>query len=205
MTCFRVRKYYVRILIFDTWLVSVQTVPHCGSQVSRDLVIYFQEPRCCSLRSNNRAASVPIDVPEKRMTSISCLHLSPHLSFRTTSAAAPCRILYTVILPPLQYFCETTDQVHFALNYPFISPMAQLSPLAVFGAPVSDHAVHVLLLIENSMPMVEHWPDLQHNILPGVLGAIRLANPRTDVCRATGYIAAFSHDFKGANFLGDYW
>ncbi|KAL5501126.1 hypothetical protein ACEPAH_9513 [Sanghuangporus vaninii] len=59
--------------------------------------------------------------------------------------------------------------------------MAQLPPSAVFGSSRPGQAVHVLLLIENSLPMVEHWQDLQQHILPGVLGAVRIANPGINV------------------------
>ena len=59
--------------------------------------------------------------------------------------------------------------------------MAQLPPSAVFGSARPGQPVHVLLLIENSQPMVEHWQDLQQYILPGVLGAVRIANPGINV------------------------
>ncbi|KAL5513966.1 hypothetical protein ACEPAG_2727 [Sanghuangporus baumii] len=59
--------------------------------------------------------------------------------------------------------------------------MAQLPPSAVFGSSRPGQAVHVLLLIENSLPMVEHWQDLQQHILPGVLGAVRIANSGINV------------------------
>ena len=59
--------------------------------------------------------------------------------------------------------------------------MAQLPPAAVFGSAAPGQAVHVLLLIENSLAMLDHWTDLQQHILPGVLGAVRIANPGTDV------------------------
>lgn len=61
--------------------------------------------------------------------------------------------------------------------------MAQLPPSAVFGAVRPGQAVHVLLLIENSLPMMNHWQDLQQHILPGVLGAVRIANPGVNVCQ----------------------
>lgn len=41
--------------------------------------------------------------------------------------------------------------------------------------------MHVLLLVENSLSMLDHWTDLQQHILPGVLGAVRIANPGIDV------------------------
>ncbi len=59
--------------------------------------------------------------------------------------------------------------------------MAHLPPSSVFGALPQTDAVHVLFLIENSLPMVEHLYTLQRQLLPSVLGAIRLANPGTDV------------------------
>ena len=59
--------------------------------------------------------------------------------------------------------------------------MAQLPPVAVFGSARPGQPVHVLLLIENSLAMLDHWGDLQQHILPGVLGAVRIANPGADV------------------------
>lgn len=59
--------------------------------------------------------------------------------------------------------------------------MAQLPPAAVFGAARPGQPVHVLLLIENSLAMLDHWSDLQQHILPGVLGAVRIANQGTNV------------------------
>lgn len=61
--------------------------------------------------------------------------------------------------------------------------MAQLPPSAVFGSSRPGQAVHVLFLIENSLPMVDHWQDLQQHILPGVLGAVRIANPGINVSK----------------------
>lgn len=66
--------------------------------------------------------------------------------------------------------------------------MAHLPPSAVFGALQPGQAVHVLLLIENSLPMAEHREDLQYQVLPGLLGAVRLANPGGNVSAAASLI-----------------
>lgn len=79
--------------------------------------------------------------------------------------------------------------------------MAQLPPSAVFGSTRPGQAVHVLLLIENSLPMMDHWEDLQHHILPGILGAIRIANPGRNVSHKSMFSSAFTSSCHDAQKL----
>lgn len=51
------------------------------------------------------------------------------------------------------------------------------APKALFKPAVPGEPVATLVLIENSEPMMNGWPDLRDHHLPTLLGTMRLANP----------------------------
>lgn len=123
--------------------------------------------------------------------------LSPRILIQPFLSSIPA---FSSALPPLHYGSIVPEYKHLIQLFCKLRGtsrssgyMAQLPPSAVFGASAPGQPVHVLLLIENSTPMMEHWQDLQRHILPGILGAVRIANPGVNVCDPTCDFCLFVH------------
>jgi hypothetical protein len=55
--------------------------------------------------------------------------------------------------------------------------MSASPPPGLFKPPQQGHSLATLVLIENSVAMVDRWPDLRDHYLPTLLGTVRKVNP----------------------------